>query len=122
MKECCLLYCLLPSCILQAGGYFLYCDIVVILGCVSSLLFIYLLYVCGFYFCLSSLPQSLSSPSFHTLTLSHQPASVEIVTEHQMMEETLAKLEIAQKKLAVCYFSLIMDLDMGQHCNTAYHK
>ncbi|XP_044192612.1 protein phosphatase 1 regulatory subunit 36 [Thunnus albacares] len=47
---------------------------------------------------------------------------VEIVTEHQMMEETMVKLKIAQKKLAVCYFSLIMDLDMAQHRHTAYRK
>ncbi|KAM7373429.1 hypothetical protein PAMP_008280 [Pampus punctatissimus] len=47
---------------------------------------------------------------------------VDVITEHQMMEEALAKLEIAQKKLAVCYFSLIMDLNVAQHRHTAYHK
>ncbi|CAK6965795.1 protein phosphatase 1 regulatory subunit 36 [Scomber scombrus] len=47
---------------------------------------------------------------------------VESVTEHQRMEEALAKLEIAQKKLAVSYFSLMMDLDVAQQHHTAYHK
>eukprot|EP00064_Thunnus_orientalis_P002056 superscaffoldBa00000143_g2063 len=54
--------------------------------------------------------------------LQHRSECVEIVTEHQMMEETMVKLKIAQKKLAVCYFSLIMDLDMAQHRHTAYRK
>ncbi|XP_041811876.1 protein phosphatase 1 regulatory subunit 36 [Chelmon rostratus] len=46
---------------------------------------------------------------------------VDIITEHRMMAEALAKKEIAQKKLAVCYFSLIMDLKIEQHQHT-YHK
>ena len=39
-----------------------------------------------------------------------------------MMAEAFAKKEIAQKKLAVCYFSLMMDLEMEQHQHTAYQK
>ncbi|XP_044026536.1 protein phosphatase 1 regulatory subunit 36 isoform X2 [Siniperca chuatsi] len=48
--------------------------------------------------------------------------AVDIITEHQMMAEALAKKEMAQKKLAVCYFSLIMDLEIEQHQHTSYHK
>ncbi|XP_078124029.1 protein phosphatase 1 regulatory subunit 36 [Sander vitreus] len=47
---------------------------------------------------------------------------VDIITEHNIMAEALAKKEMAQKKLAVCYFSLIMDLEMQQHQHTSFHK
>ncbi|KAM9340207.1 protein phosphatase 1 regulatory subunit 36 [Symphorus nematophorus] len=47
---------------------------------------------------------------------------VDIITEHRMMAEALAKMEIAQKKLAVSYFSLIMGLEIEQHQQTSYHK
>ncbi|XP_026203861.1 protein phosphatase 1 regulatory subunit 36-like [Anabas testudineus] len=47
---------------------------------------------------------------------------VDINTEQQKMAETLAKKEIAKKKLAVCYFSLFMDLAIKQHQNTRYHR
>ncbi|XP_028256292.1 protein phosphatase 1 regulatory subunit 36 [Parambassis ranga] len=45
---------------------------------------------------------------------------IDILREHQMMMETLAKKAIAQKKLAVCYFSLMMDQETKQHLS--YHK
>ncbi|XP_070703177.1 protein phosphatase 1 regulatory subunit 36 [Pempheris klunzingeri] len=48
--------------------------------------------------------------------------AVDIITEHQMIAEALAKKEIAQKKLAVCYFSLIMGLEINQHQHMSYHK
>ncbi|XP_034747941.1 protein phosphatase 1 regulatory subunit 36 [Etheostoma cragini] len=48
--------------------------------------------------------------------------AVDIITEHNVMPEALAKKEMAQKKLAVCYFSLIMDLEMQQHQHTSFHK
>lgn len=41
--------------------------------------------------------------------------SLDIVTESQMMAQTLAKRDLAKKKLAVSYFSLIMDLESGQN-------
>ncbi|KAM9838236.1 protein phosphatase 1 regulatory subunit 36 [Aulostomus maculatus] len=50
---------------------------------------------------------------------------LEINTEHQLMAKTLAKKEMAQKQLAVCYFGLIMDLDAAQRTqlhHTAHHK
>ncbi|XP_037650776.1 protein phosphatase 1 regulatory subunit 36 isoform X3 [Sebastes umbrosus] len=43
--------------------------------------------------------------------------TVDLFTEHKMKAETLAKKEIVQKKLAVRYFNLIMDLD-----TPSYHK
>nr|XP_033492064.1 protein phosphatase 1 regulatory subunit 36 [Epinephelus lanceolatus] len=46
--------------------------------------------------------------------------AVDITSEHKMMMETLAKKEIAQKKLAVCYFSFIMDLELEQQSSN--HK
>ncbi|XP_068566733.1 protein phosphatase 1 regulatory subunit 36 [Cebidichthys violaceus] len=48
--------------------------------------------------------------------------TVDIITELKMRAEALAKKEIAQKKLAVCYFSLIMDLEVEQHQHTSCHK
>ncbi|XP_070778502.1 protein phosphatase 1 regulatory subunit 36 [Enoplosus armatus] len=48
--------------------------------------------------------------------------AVGFITEQQMMAEALAKKEIAQKKLAVCYFSLIMDLEIDQHQHISHHK
>ncbi|XP_051246468.1 protein phosphatase 1 regulatory subunit 36 [Dicentrarchus labrax] len=48
--------------------------------------------------------------------------AVDILTEHRMMAKALAKKEIAQKKLAVCYFSLIMDLEIEQHQHTPCYK
>lgn len=60
---------------------------------------------------------------FYTLDLfSNNPPSVDIITEHRMMAAALAKKEIAQKKLAVCYYSLIMGLEIEQHKHTSYHK
>ncbi|XP_036949653.1 protein phosphatase 1 regulatory subunit 36 isoform X1 [Acanthopagrus latus] len=62
---------------------------------------------------------------FEHKSLENKPKSlmpVDIITEHQMMAEALAKKEIAQKKLAVCYFSLIMGLEIEQHQHTSYHK
>ncbi|XP_070840874.1 protein phosphatase 1 regulatory subunit 36 [Chaetodon trifascialis] len=47
--------------------------------------------------------------------------AVDIITEQRIMAEALAKKEMAQKKLAVCYFTLIMDLEIEQHQHT-YHK
>ncbi|KAF3707254.1 Protein phosphatase 1 regulatory subunit 36 [Channa argus] len=47
---------------------------------------------------------------------------IDTVTEHQMVE-TLAKKEIAKKKLAVCYFSLLfMDLEIKQGQHKPYYK
>ncbi|XP_037329537.2 protein phosphatase 1 regulatory subunit 36 isoform X2 [Pungitius pungitius] len=46
---------------------------------------------------------------------------VDIIPDQKMIAQALAKKEIAQKKLAVCYFSLIMDLEIEQHQHT-YHK
>nr|XP_057903640.1 protein phosphatase 1 regulatory subunit 36 [Doryrhamphus excisus] len=55
-----------------------------------------------------------------------QPSlSLEINTDHQKMAKTMAKKEIAQKILAIHYFSLMMDMDMTQHMkhpHTAYNK
>ncbi|KAL6099535.1 ppp1r36 [Pungitius sinensis] len=48
-------------------------------------------------------------------------AIVDIIPDQKMIAQALAKKEIAQKKLAVCYFSLIMDLEIEQHQHT-YHK
>lgn len=58
----------------------------------------------------------------HTHFFSKRCVSVDINTEQQKMAETLAKKEIAKKKLAVCYFSLFMDLAIKQHQNTRYHR
>ncbi|KAM6974451.1 protein phosphatase 1 regulatory subunit 36 [Tautogolabrus adspersus] len=46
----------------------------------------------------------------------------DIIKERQMMAEALAKKAMAQKQLAVCYFSLIMDLEIEQHQRTSYRK
>ncbi|CAJ1083211.1 protein phosphatase 1 regulatory subunit 36 isoform X1 [Xyrichtys novacula] len=51
-----------------------------------------------------------------------KPLIVDIITERQMMAEALAKKDIAQKKLSVCYFSLIMDLEIEQHQRSSYRK
>ncbi|XP_033980275.1 protein phosphatase 1 regulatory subunit 36 [Trematomus bernacchii] len=62
---------------------------------------------------------------FEHKSLEDMPKSsmaVDLITEHKMMAEAFAKKEIAQKKLAVCYFSLMMDLEMEQHQHTAYQK
>nr|XP_040044434.1 protein phosphatase 1 regulatory subunit 36 [Gasterosteus aculeatus aculeatus] len=48
-------------------------------------------------------------------------AIVDIIPDQKMIAQALAKKEIAQKKLAVCYFSLIMDLEIEQHQHT-YHQ
>ncbi|XP_030003850.1 protein phosphatase 1 regulatory subunit 36 isoform X2 [Sphaeramia orbicularis] len=42
--------------------------------------------------------------------------------ENQIMAQSLAIKDHAQKKLAVCYFTLIMDLEMGQHQHISFHK
>ncbi|XP_008297407.1 protein phosphatase 1 regulatory subunit 36 [Stegastes partitus] len=42
-------------------------------------------------------------------------ALTSMATEQQKMAESLAKKEISQRKLAVCYFSLMMDLHNEQH-------
>ncbi|XP_074542755.1 protein phosphatase 1 regulatory subunit 36 isoform X2 [Halichoeres trimaculatus] len=47
---------------------------------------------------------------------------LDIITERQMMAKALAKKEISQKKLAVNYFSLIMDLEIEQHQRSSYCK
>ncbi|XP_047461466.1 protein phosphatase 1 regulatory subunit 36 isoform X2 [Mugil cephalus] len=60
---------------------------------------------------------------FEHKSLENKTASsgfVDIITEHKMMAETSAKKEIAQKKLAVCYFSLLMDL--GREQRPTYQK
>ncbi|XP_029918808.1 protein phosphatase 1 regulatory subunit 36 [Myripristis murdjan] len=44
------------------------------------------------------------------------------MTERQMMAKTSAKVEMAQKKLAVCYFSLVMGPEMALHQNKSGHK
>ncbi|XP_063755847.1 protein phosphatase 1 regulatory subunit 36 isoform X2 [Eleginops maclovinus] len=62
---------------------------------------------------------------FEHKSLQNTPKSsmaVDLITEHKMMAEAVAKQEMAKKKLAVCYFSLIMDLEMEQHLHTAYQK
>ncbi|KAK5883390.1 hypothetical protein CesoFtcFv8_019726 [Champsocephalus esox] len=62
---------------------------------------------------------------FEHKSLEDTPTSsmaVDLITEHKMMAEAFAKKEIAQKKLAVCYFSLMMDLEMERHQHTAYQK
>ncbi|XP_073340564.1 protein phosphatase 1 regulatory subunit 36 [Pagrus major] len=62
---------------------------------------------------------------FEHKSLENKPKSlmaVDIITEHRVMAEALAKKEIAQKKLAVCYFGLIMGLEIEQHQHTSYHK
>ncbi|GAA6233190.1 protein phosphatase 1 regulatory subunit 36 isoform X1 [Lates japonicus] len=62
---------------------------------------------------------------FEHKSLENKPKSimaVDIITERQVMMETLAKKEIAEKKLAVSYFTLIMDLEIEQHQHTANHK
>ncbi|KAF3834107.1 hypothetical protein F7725_025311 [Dissostichus mawsoni] len=62
---------------------------------------------------------------FEHKSLEDMPKSsmaVDLITEHNMMAEAFAKKEIAQNKLAVCYFSLMMDLEMEQHEHTAYQK
>lgn len=100
MEECCLIYYILPL--------YLIAFIVMWYFFLSQLLSVFL---------------PLSLPVFlHPHSLSNQPASVDIITEHQMMAEALAKKEIAQKKLAVSYFSLIMGLEIEQHQHTSYHK
>ncbi|KAK1880828.1 Protein phosphatase 1 regulatory subunit 36 [Dissostichus eleginoides] len=62
---------------------------------------------------------------FEHKSLEDMPKSsmaVDLITEHNMMAEAFAKKEIAQNKLAVCYFSLMMDLEMEQHQHTAYQS
>ncbi|XP_040909676.1 protein phosphatase 1 regulatory subunit 36 isoform X2 [Toxotes jaculatrix] len=44
--------------------------------------------------------------------------AVDTITEHQVM----AKMKIAEKKLAVSYFTLIMDLEIKRNEHTAYRK
>nr|XP_020453191.1 protein phosphatase 1 regulatory subunit 36 [Monopterus albus] len=48
--------------------------------------------------------------------------AVGIITVHQKLAEALARQEIAKKKLAICYFSLFMDLEMKQNEHTSQHK
>ncbi|XP_039976962.1 protein phosphatase 1 regulatory subunit 36 isoform X2 [Xiphias gladius] len=58
---------------------------------------------------------------FEHKSLENKPkpvSGVDIIAEHQMTVETLAKKEIAQKKLAVSYFTL----ELEQHQQTAYQK
>lgn len=55
---------------------------------------------------------------FEHKSLEKKPESwmvLDIVTESQMMAQTLAKRDLAKKKLAVSYFSLIMDLESRQN-------
>ncbi|XP_054461444.1 protein phosphatase 1 regulatory subunit 36 [Anoplopoma fimbria] len=62
---------------------------------------------------------------FEYKSLENTPKSlmaVDIITEQKMKAEALAKKEIAQKKLAVCYFSLTMDPEIEQQQHTSYHK
>lgn len=62
---------------------------------------------------------------FFNIVSSHslaQKPSSDIITERQMMAKALSKKEIAQKKLAVNYFSLIMDLEIEQHQRSSYRK
>lgn len=47
---------------------------------------------------------------------------MDLISDHHILAKTLTKKEIAKKKLAVCYFSLIMDLKMEQRQNTTCHK
>ncbi|XP_034561440.1 protein phosphatase 1 regulatory subunit 36 isoform X2 [Notolabrus celidotus] len=51
-----------------------------------------------------------------------KPLIVDIIKERQMMAEALAKRQIAQKKLAVCYFSLTMDVEIEQNQQSSYRK
>ncbi|XP_029135992.2 protein phosphatase 1 regulatory subunit 36 [Labrus bergylta] len=46
----------------------------------------------------------------------------DIIKERQVTAAALAKKAMAQKQLAVCYFSLIMDLEVEQHQRTSYRK
>ncbi|KAK2830590.1 hypothetical protein Q5P01_018521 [Channa striata] len=62
---------------------------------------------------------------FEQKSLENRPKplrKIDIIAEHQMMAKTLAKKEIAKKKLAVCYFSLFMDLEIKQGQHKAYPK
>nr|XP_046273276.1 protein phosphatase 1 regulatory subunit 36 [Scatophagus argus] len=62
---------------------------------------------------------------FERKSLENKPKGVMAVgnvTERRMRMEALTKKEIAQKKLAVSYFSLIMDLEKEQHQPTSNHK
>ncbi|TMS18104.1 Protein phosphatase 1 regulatory subunit 36 [Larimichthys crocea] len=62
---------------------------------------------------------------FEHKSLQNKPKTViivDIVSEQRMMAKALAKKEIAQKKLAVCYFSLIMELEIERHQHSAHNK
>ncbi|XP_041665939.1 protein phosphatase 1 regulatory subunit 36 isoform X2 [Cheilinus undulatus] len=50
------------------------------------------------------------------------PLMVDIITEHQRQAKALTKKEIAQKNLAVGYFSLIMDPEVDRHQRISYRK
>ncbi|XP_060915321.1 uncharacterized protein LOC132990850 [Labrus mixtus] len=47
---------------------------------------------------------------------------VDIIKERQVTAASLAKKAMAQKQLAVCYFSLLMDLEIEQHQRTSYRN
>lgn len=83
-----------------------------------------------FYLCLNPVVFYLHASVFNSIScllpLSFFPPRLlnaingDSLSEHQMMVEAWAKKEMAQKKLAVCYFRLMMDLKREHHC--PYHK
>uniref|UniRef100_UPI003AB07B03 protein phosphatase 1 regulatory subunit 36 n=1 Tax=Centroberyx gerrardi TaxID=166262 RepID=UPI003AB07B03 len=55
---------------------------------------------------------------FEHKTLENKPKPLmaeQSITERQVMAEALAKVEVAQKKLAICYFHLVMGPEVAQH-------
>uniref|UniRef100_A0A7N8WQU4 Protein phosphatase 1 regulatory subunit 36 n=2 Tax=Mastacembelus armatus TaxID=205130 RepID=A0A7N8WQU4_9TELE len=48
--------------------------------------------------------------------------TLDLIPQHQLKAEPLAKKEIAKRKLAVCYFTLVMHLEIEQHQHRPYHK
>lgn len=61
-------------------------------------------------------------PFLYFTPFSNQPPSVDFTAEHRMIAEALAKKEMAQKKLAGCYFSLIMGREIERHQRASFHK
>ncbi|KAM4631480.1 protein phosphatase 1 regulatory subunit 36 [Polymixia lowei] len=62
---------------------------------------------------------------FNHKSLENAPKSLMVeqsITEQQVTLESLAKVELAQKKLAVCYSSLIMGVGIEQHHHMACGK
>ncbi|XP_071402002.1 protein phosphatase 1 regulatory subunit 36 [Centroberyx affinis] len=55
---------------------------------------------------------------FEHKTLENKPKPLmaeQSITERQVMAEAVAKVEVAQKKLAICYFHLVMGPEVAQH-------